>query len=134
VIRRSACVAGWLVTCAALSACTAHGVPVRDLHRVEGREVHSRPPSPRAYESYLRARVALERGDLATAQREIVAAVTMDPTDPHLWTTRAEVELATGRADAARRSVARALALRSGYPPAQRLLARLGPSGVTARR
>lgn len=89
--------------------------------------VYSAPPSPAAYEHYVRARLAMEQQPpaLDAALREIVMALYRDPRDPHLWTTRGEIELAAGKPDAASASLERALALSPGYPPAQRMLARV---------
>jgi hypothetical protein len=96
-------------------------------HYVDGELVTSEPVHSRAYESYMRARIAMEQTppDLESARLEIHAALAHDGNDPHLWTTLAEIEAAVGDAAAARQSVARALALAPEYPPAVDLEARL---------
>lgn len=109
----------------ALTACAAVGPSARALHYVEGTLVHSHPPPPQAYESYLRARLALdaEPPDPQTALAQLRRAQRSDPRDPHLWATRAEAEVLLGDLEGARASAQRALALSPGYPPAQRVLA-----------
>lgn len=100
----------------------------RTLHEVDGQVVSSNPPPPSAYEAYLRARVALEHEppQLDLAQEHIEQAIRIDPRDPHLWSTRAEIEEKAGKVAAAETSARRALALSPGYPPATDVLARLG--------
>lgn len=108
--------------------CASSGEPsARSLHRVDDQLVSSRAPHPRAYEAYLRARLALELEppDLAGAATQIDVALQYDPFDPHLWTTRAEIFAARGELDEARRSLDEALALRPGYAPAEAALQRL---------
>ncbi|MEM6996654.1 MAG: tetratricopeptide repeat protein [Myxococcota bacterium] len=107
------------------TACAPVGPSARSLHYVDGQLVHSRPPAPHAYESYLRARLALdaEPPDAAAALAHLRRAQRSDPRDPHLWATRAEAEALIGDVDAARASAQRALTLSPGYPPAQRVLA-----------
>jgi Flp pilus assembly protein TadD len=77
----------------------------------------------RAYGAYAQAQLALEQLRLATDH---------DRHDAHLWTMRGQVELRLGEVDAARRSSARALALRPEYVPARALAASLQqqPSGA----
>lgn len=111
-----------------LSGCAASGEPsARSLHRVDDVLVSSAAPHPRAYEAYLRARLAFELDppDLERASSQIDVALQYDPFDPHLWTTRAEIFAARGDVDEARRSLDEALALRPGYAPAQAVLRRL---------
>ena len=98
------------------------------LHVVDGEVVSSRPAAPRAYEAYLRARLELESDapDLDRALRSIDLALRYDPKDPHLWTTRAEVNSRGGDLEAARVDLERALTLSPGYEPAQQLLAQIG--------
>jgi len=99
----------------------------RHLHRVDGQLVSTPAPNPRAYEAYLRARLALDLAppdfDRATAAIEL--ALRHDPFDPHLWTTRAEIYAAAGNLDEANRSLDEALELRPGYAPAESLRAQL---------
>ncbi|MBL4684445.1 MAG: tetratricopeptide repeat protein [Nannocystaceae bacterium] len=108
-----------------LAACGPMGPSARSLHVVEGELVHSRPPAPHAYESYLRARLALDATppDPDAALSYLRRAQRSDPRDPHLWATRAEAEALKGDFEGARTSARRALALSPGYPPAQRVLA-----------
>lgn len=133
------------LACVLLGACAPAGVPsARTLHYIDKQLVTSPTVDHRAYAAYLRARLALEADppDLARALQELDVALHYDRDDPHLWTTRGEVELALGDLDGARRSSARALALGPDYPPAQRLAARLdapaaapaGPQVAEARR
>lgn len=127
-------VVGWAAL-SILAGCMPMMAPgYRSLHEVDGEVVHSSPPSPAAYESYLRARLALEREppQLDLAQHYIRRALKSDPRDPHLWSTRAEIEERQGQAEQARVSAQRALTLRPGYAPAQRVLARLDGGAVSA--
>ncbi len=109
----------------ALAACV--GPNPRHLHYVDGELVESPAPGPRAYEAYLRARVELERAppNLEAAREYIDVALYWDGGDPHLWTTRGEIEMLAEDPEAAERSFARALQLRPGYPEAERLLTEL---------
>lgn len=117
--------------CVALCGCYASGYAVnRGLHYVKdeaGNEqlVRSDPPSPAAYHAYLRARVALERQppQLDEARGHIIDALRWDRHDPQLWTTLGEIEWKRGDIQAAERALDEALALRPGYPEAERLLA-----------
>ncbi|MCX4239536.1 hypothetical protein OEB96_02835 [Paraliomyxa miuraensis] len=120
-----------LVALALLGACYPVGLGYRSLHEVDGEVVSSRPPPPSAYEAYLRARLALEQEPpaLDDARFYIGHALEMDPGDPHLWATHAEIEERAGRVDEAMASARHALELRPGYPPAERVLTRLQPAG-----
>lgn len=115
------------LTCAC--ACAPAGPSTRTLHYVGGHLVTSPPVDHRAYAAYLQARLALEADppDLAAALGSIDLALRFDRDDPHLWTTRGDIELRLGQPDAARRSSQRALALAPDYPPARQLAARLDP-------
>ena len=122
-------------------ACGPPGGPsARSLHYVDSALVSSRPVDARAYGAYLQSRVALEADppDLTRALQQIDVALHHDRGDPHLWTTRGEIELRLGDVDAARRSSARALSLGPEYPPALGLAARLerpgSPQVAEARR
>lgn len=117
-----------LVGVVACSACVPSGyLAHRHLHYVDDTLVESEAPPPLAYEAYLRARLALERDppDLMAARAHILDALRWQPKAPQLWTVRAEIEWRDGQLDAAREALDVALALRPGYPEAQRLLARL---------
>lgn len=119
--------AAGLAMIVALGGCYM-GVPgYRDLHQVEGQTVRSPPPPRSAYEEYMRARIALEREppQLDLAAEHIDAALRIDPDDPHLWATRAEIEAAAGKRDAATKSANKALSIAPGYPPAEAVLAKL---------
>lgn len=110
------------------------GPSYRALHEVDGEVVHSHPPPPAAYESYLRARIALDRDppQLDEARVYIARALRADPRDPHLWATRAEIEEQSGQTESALASAQHALALRPGYPPAEQVLARLQGGAASA--
>ncbi len=112
-----------------LGGCYAVGPGYRSLHVVDGEVVHSPPPPPSAYEAYLRARLALEHDPprLDDARWYIEHALRIDPRDPHLWFTLAEIEERGGQVEEARASARHALAIRPGYPPAEQVLARLEP-------
>jgi Flp pilus assembly protein TadD len=122
-------------------ACAPVGGPsARTLHYVDKTLVSSSPVDHRAYGAYLQARLALETDppDLARALQQIDVALHYDRDDPHLWTTRGEIELRLGDVDGARRSSARALSLGPDYPPALKLAAQVqhpaGPQVAGNRR
>ncbi len=117
-----------------LAACAPLGPSYRSLHEVDGEVVHSAAPPPAAYEAYIQARLALSREppQLDIAQHYIDRAIRIDPRDPHLWATRAEIQHHAGRAEQARASAERALSLRPGYPPAQRVLAQIDGGAASA--
>jgi cytochrome c-type biogenesis protein CcmH/NrfG len=125
---RSVLFIGSLVVC---SACWTTGYTAnRGLHYVtdddgEQRLVRSTPPAPAAYEAYLRARLALERDppQLDEARGHILDALRWQPDEPQLWTLRGEIEWRAGDFAAAEQALTKALALRPGYPEAQRLQA-----------
>lgn len=118
----------------ALAGCVSSGADTRTLHYIGDDLVSSRPVSPGGYEAYLRARLALEHDPpaLDEAQTYIDVALRLDPHEPHLWTTRAEIAQRAGDLDAALVSVRRALELRPDYAPAQSLLVRLEGGEVAA--
>ena len=107
--------------------CAVQGPHPRALHYVDGELVYSRPATSASYEAYLRARLALsvEPPHLDVAQAEIELALKYDGRDPHLWTTQAEIAWRAGNDERALAAVQRALALRPGYPPAERMMAQL---------
>jgi Flp pilus assembly protein TadD len=118
---------GMALVLVAGTGCAGRDVDSRTLHYVAGELVTSHPVSPHAYEAYLRARLALdaEPPDLGRAAAMIRAALELDPQEPQLWTTLAEVQERAGDRAGAVRSLDRALALRPGYGPAERMIARL---------
>ena len=125
-----------LLSIGALTGCaTTASVSPRALHEVDGQVVYSRPPSPAAYEAYLRARLALDatppRPDEALESIERVQRTA--PDDPHLWATRAEAQAMLGEYEAARESAQRALALSPDHAKARGVLANL-PGASTAAR
>jgi tetratricopeptide (TPR) repeat protein len=99
----------------------------RRLHYIGDELVASEPVPPRAYEAYLRARLALERNpqDLATAREQIDEALRWDIKQPQLWTTRAEIAWLAGDFATADASIARALQLQPDYPAATQLQAKI---------
>jgi len=114
------------------------GLPTyRSMHVVDGELVYSRPVSSQAYLAYLEARLALDRepADLGEAEAQIDLALQYDPRDPHLWTTKGEIAALAGDAPQAIAAAQRALSLRAGYEPAERLLARIqnGTTGPLAK-
>lgn len=114
-------------------ACAPAGGPsARTLHYVDTKLVSSPPVDARAYGAYLQSRLALEADppDLAHALQQIDLALRHDRDDPHLWTTRGQIELRLGDRDAARRSSARALSFGPDYPPALDLAAQLQLPGT----
>lgn len=119
-----------------LGGCWAMGPEYRSLHVVDGQVVSSPPPSPSAYEAYLRARLAFEHDppQLVEAQFYILEAIRFDPREPQLWATRAEIEERAGQKAEAAASARRALAIRPGYPLAEQVLARVegASAGSTA--
>lgn len=118
------------------AGCAANGPHPRALHYVDDDLVYSRPASSASYEAYLRARLALsvEPPHLDVAQSEIELALRYDGRDPHLWTTQAEIASKAGDDAKAMAAAKRALTLRPGYPPAQRVLAKLRGGERRARR
>lgn len=125
---------GVLLLFVALPGCWSYGW--RSQHVVDGQVVSSPPPPPSVYEVYLRARLAFECEPpaLDEARFYIEHALQLDPQDPHLWATRAEIEEHAGDKAQAAASARRALAIRPGYPLAEEVLARVegGGSGQTA--
>jgi hypothetical protein len=123
---------GPLFAVLALAACPHAGPGPRTLHYIGDDLVTTSPADHRAYAAYVQAQLALasEPPDLARALDQIGLAIGYDRGDAHLWTVRGEIELGRGDVDAARRSSAQALALRPGYPPAQRLAASIVPPAL----
>jgi len=119
---------------ASVTACLHAGPNPRTLHYIGADLVASPVVDHRAYGAYVQAQLALatDPPDLTRALEQISLALGYDRDDAHLWTVRGEIELRRGDVESARRSSAQALALRPGYPPAQRLAARLsgGPQVV----
>lgn len=110
------------------SACFADPYSkARRLHYIGDDLVSSEPVPPRAYEAYLRARLALERNpqDLATAREQIDEALRWDPKEAQLWTTRAEIAWLAGDFATADAAIARALQLQPDYPAATQLQAKI---------
>jgi cytochrome c-type biogenesis protein CcmH/NrfG len=122
----------WIGLLALASACSVgcfadpYG-KARRLHYIGDRLVTSEPVPPRAYEAYLRARLALERNpqDLAVAREQIDEALRWDAKEPQLWTTRAEIAWLAGDFATADDAIARALQLRPDYPAATQLQAKI---------
>lgn len=117
-----------------LAACVHSGPNPRTLHYI-GKDLVATPPADyRAYGAYAQAQLALgsDPPDLQRALEQLRLATDYDGHDAHLWTVRGQVELQLGALTDARRSSARALALRPEYVPAQALAASLQqqPSGA----
>lgn len=127
-----------IATLALTSGCWTSAYTVhRGLHYVhdeDGAEqlVRTPPPSPAAYEAYLRARLALERDppELDEARGHILDALRWQPDEPQLWTVKAQIEWQAGDFAAAEAALARALALRPGYAEAQRLAAQMSENEI----
>lgn len=117
----------WLLALLVLVGCASGGTNGRALHVVDGTLVVSRPVSSTAYEVYLRARLALAANppDLVQAQESIELALELDPRDPQLWTTQAEIAARARDDERAFAAARRALVLAPDYPPARKLLAEL---------
>lgn len=117
--------------CLLFAACSHAAPSPRTLHYVGADLVASPVVDHRAYAAYVQAQLALasEPPDLARALEQISLAIAYDRDDAHLWTVRGQIEQRRGDLEAARRSSAQALALRPGYPPAERLAASLGGPG-----
>jgi len=135
--RRRQTLAGSAVALAAVVATVsgcASGPSTRSLHYIDDQLVVSQPVHHASYAAYLRARLALEAqpADLITAAREIELALKIEPKEPHLWTTLAEVELQRGDREAAIEASRMALQLRPEYGPAQQLLAKLEGAAPSA--
>ncbi len=118
-----------VLSCASLlvGACATATRDTRGLHYVDETLVYSQPGDYRAYDAYIRARMVMEGAnpDLELAHRLVLEAIYYERRDPHLWTTRGEIELKMGNLERARRSSRVALDLRPGYPPARSLLTQL---------
>ena len=122
------------------SACVNGYTQNRGLHYIETREgdeqlVRTSPPPPRAYEAYLRARLALERDppQLDAAREQVWIALRWQPNDPQLWTLLAEIEWRAGALDEAGAALEQALDLRPGYREALELQAQLAGPKASAR-
>lgn len=112
---------GNIVIVAALGmACQGSAIHYRSLHEVDGQVVYSKPVSPVSYQAYLQGRLAMEADppDYDRAAEYLERALRLDPRDPHLWTSQAELEHAHGADEQARHALKRALELRPDYPPA----------------
>ena len=118
------------------AGCATTAPSSRMLHEVDGEVVYSRPPSPGAYEAYLRARLALDadppRPEEALGYLEQLQRTA--PHDPHLWATKAEALALLGDYDEARAAAQRSLSISPEYPKAQRVLAGLPGSASSAAR
>ncbi len=81
--------------------------------------------SPSAYEHYLAAQLALDRGDAAKAAEELEAALNFDPDSPYLHVRLAEIHARHGRSAEAHRHLQLALQAQPDHPEALVLLGRL---------
>ncbi|TPV95157.1 MAG: hypothetical protein B7733_11440 [Myxococcales bacterium FL481] len=72
--------------------------------------------------------------ELEQARQQLDIALVYAPDDPQLWTTLAELELAAGDPIAARRAVARALALGPTYAPARAIDDQLRDARLAGRQ
>ncbi|MCC6748081.1 MAG: tetratricopeptide repeat protein [Deltaproteobacteria bacterium] len=111
-----------LVALAALAAlvvasCAPHPAPVT-LRVIDGRVEETSFVSPTAYESYLRAQLALHRGDAATALPYLKVALAFDPDSAYLHTQLALALAKLGRRSEALHRLGEALRLASDFPDA----------------
>lgn len=123
-----------LVLVSLTSAC-ARGPHPRHQHLIDDEIVVSKAARPADYAAYLRVRLALDTpdGDLKAAKRDMDVLMQRRSDDPHLWTTKAELEHRLGDEQAARAALDRAFALLPDYPPARALeaqMAQTDPSGA----
>lgn len=118
------------------AGCASTAPSSRTLHELNGEVVYSRPPSPGAYEAYLRARLALDadppRPEEALSYLERLQRIA--PHDAHLWATKAEAYALLGEHDAAREAAQRSLAISPEDPKARRVLASLPGAASSAAR
>src|SRR5690606_10003931 len=125
-----------LLLAALLLAACGHAEPnPRSLHYL-GKDLVATPSADyRAYGAYAQAQLALgsDPPDLPRALQMLQQATDYDGHDAHLWTVRGQVELQLGELHSARRSSARALALRPDYVPAKALAASLQRQPGVAR-
>jgi Flp pilus assembly protein TadD len=80
---------------------------------------------PGAYQAYLAAELALNRGDEATAVAQLETALSFDPDSPYLHVRLAEIHARRGRGAQAHQNLAQALRLDRDHPEALVLLGRL---------
>ncbi|MCA9668222.1 MAG: tetratricopeptide repeat protein [Myxococcales bacterium] len=99
-----------------LSGCASSGP--RTVRLINGRAQSSRYVSPNAYHHFLRAEIALTRGNPTLATEELRRALAFDPRSPYLHTRLAQTLIRTGMAAAAKRHLAKALDSREGFPDA----------------
>jgi Tfp pilus assembly protein PilF len=92
----------------------------RHQHLIDDQLVVSPAPSPSDYAAYTRVRLAMETegGDLERAHKDLNVLLLRRPSDPHLWTTMAELEHGRGDEEAATAALERALVLKPDYGPA----------------
>jgi tetratricopeptide (TPR) repeat protein len=132
--------AGWsrgglcVILLAMLAPACARGPHPRHQHLIDDELVATPAVRPDDYAAYLRVRLALDTpdGDLEAAKRDMDVLVRRRGDDPHLWTTKAELEHRLGDADEARAALDRAFALRPDYGPARALEARMAESASAA--
>ena len=121
----------WILAASTIVAAGCARAPhPRHQHLIDDEVVVSPAPRPDDYAAYLRVRLALDtpEGDLEAAKRDMDVLVQRRSSDPHLWTTKAELEHRLGDEAAARAALERVFALRPDYAPARELEARMKAS------
>ena len=119
--------AGVLLGLGAISSACARGPHPRHQHLIDDTLVVSPAARPSDYAAYLRIRLALDtpNGDLDAAKKDMDTLLRRRPGDPHLWTTKAELEYRRGDDDAGREALDHVFALEPDYGPARVLQAKL---------
>lgn len=92
---------------------------------INGRPQPGRYVSPGAYTHYLQAQIALHRGELKRAHKEIRSALTLDPSSPYLHHHLAMVLVRQGKLEQAQGALKRTLELEPAFPDALVLLGKL---------
>jgi tetratricopeptide (TPR) repeat protein len=95
-----------------------HPTPHTTVRLIGGKPQSSRYVSPGAYEHYLRAQIAVGRGELQQATTELRFALAMDGESPFLHTSLAMVLAQAGHLDQAHEALKQALARDPAFPDA----------------
>ena len=113
----------WLLLLLLTQGCPASR-PGTTIRLVDGSPQQTRYISSGSYEHYLNARIAMDRGELQEALRQLRAALILDPKSPYLYTTIATI-LAQGKLARAHDMLRRALQLDPRFPDALLLQAQI---------